>query len=108
MGYKATIRAMEAAPTAAAARRTKRQRELERQNRSKPKLSAIEQARLEVKPTKINWNSFVRSQERGEKLGLGGTRGFVASTVSARHSNHELKTKTANVGFNFAAKGSRD
>ena len=48
MGYRAAIRAMEAAQRRQEREAQKRQRELERQNKEQVKLSAIEQARLEV------------------------------------------------------------
>jgi hypothetical protein len=48
MGWKGTLRAMEAAQRRKQRDAQKRQRELERQNKEQAKLSAIEQARLEV------------------------------------------------------------
>jgi len=48
MGYKATVRAMEAAQRRQQRESQRRLRELERQTKEQAKLSAIEQARLEV------------------------------------------------------------
>ncbi len=48
MGYKATVRAMEAAQRRHQRDSQRRLRELERQTKEQAKLSAIEQARLEV------------------------------------------------------------
>jgi hypothetical protein len=48
MGWKGTLRAIEAFQRRQQRDAQKRQRELERQNKEQAKLSAIEQARLEV------------------------------------------------------------
>ena len=94
MGYKATIRAMEASQRRQQRDAQKHQRELERQNKEQIKRSAIEQARLEVE-THENKLEVLLSVHRQQ----GEVWDWVALTSSlpppcpTKYSNHELKTK---------------
>jgi len=94
MGYKASIRAMEAAQRRQQRDAQKRQRELERQIKEQAKLSAIEQARLEV-ATYENKLEVLLSVHKEQ----GATWDWIALAASMppirpqKNSNQELKTK---------------
>ena len=94
MGYKATIRAMEAAQRRQQRDVQKRQRELERQNKEQAKLSAIEQARLEVETheNKLEVLLSVHKQQ-GEIWDWVALASSLPSPCPQKNSNHELKTK---------------
>jgi hypothetical protein len=94
MGYKATIRAMEAAQRRQQRDAQKRQRELERQNKEQATLSAIEQARLEVE-THENKLEVLLSvhKEQGEIWDWVGLAASLPPPCPQKHSNHELKTR---------------
>jgi hypothetical protein len=94
MGYKATIRAMEAAQRRQQRDAQKRQRELERQNKEQAKLSAIEQARLEVE-THENKLEVLLSvhKEQGEIWDWVALAATLPPPCPQKNSNHELKTR---------------
>jgi hypothetical protein len=94
MGYKATIRAMEAAQRRQQRDAQKRQRELERQNKEQIKRSAIEQARLEVETheNKLEVLLSVHKQQ-GEIWDWVALASSLPPPCPKKNSNHELKTK---------------
>jgi hypothetical protein len=94
MGYKATIRAMEAAQRRQQRDAQKRQRELERQNKEQIKRSAIEQARLEVETheNKLEVLLSVHKQQ-GEVWDWVALASSLPPPCPKRNSNHELKTR---------------
>jgi hypothetical protein len=94
MGIKANIRALEAARKRELREAQKRQRELERLAKQQVKLSAIEQARLEVE-THENRLEVLLSTHK-EQIDNCDWRAFAASLAPLcpkKHSYHELKTK---------------
>jgi len=94
MGYKATVRAMEAAQRRQQRDVQKRQRELERQNKEQIKRSAIEQARLEVETheNKLEVLLSVHKQQ-GEIWDWVALASSLPPPCPKKNSNHELKTK---------------
>jgi hypothetical protein len=94
MGWKGTLRAMEAAQRRQQRDAQKRQRELERQNKEQAKLSAIEQARLEVE-THENKLEVLLSvhKEQGEIWDWVALAASMPPICPQKNSNHELKTK---------------
>jgi hypothetical protein len=94
MGWKGTLRAMEAAQRRQQRDAQKRQRELERQNKEQAKLSAIEQARLEVE-THENKLEVLLSvhREQGEIWDWIAIVASLPPPYPQKNSNHELKTK---------------
>jgi hypothetical protein len=94
MGYKATIRAMETAQRRQQRDAQRRQRELERQNKEQAKLSAIEQARLEVE-THENKLEVLLSvhKEQGEIWDWVALAASLSPPCPQKNSNHELKTR---------------
>src|ERR1035441_5848848 len=94
MGYKASIRAMEAAQRRQQRESEPRKRELERQNKEQAKLSAIEQARLEVE-THENKLEVLLSvhKEQGEIWDWVALAASLPPPCPKKNSNLELKTK---------------
>jgi hypothetical protein len=94
MGWKGTFRAMEAAERRLVRDAQKRQRELERQYKEQAKLSAIEQARLEVE-THENKLEVLLSvhKEQGEIWDWVALAASLPPPCPQKNSNHELKTK---------------
>jgi hypothetical protein len=94
MGYKGTLRAMEAAERRQQRDSQKRQRELEHQNKEQIKRSAIEQARLEVE-THENKLEVLLSvhREQGEIWDWTALEASLPPPCPQKNSNHELKTK---------------
>jgi hypothetical protein len=94
MGYRATVRAMEAAQRRQQREAQKRQRELERQNKEQAKLSAIEQAKLEVE-THENKLEVLLSvhKEQGEIWDWVALAASLPPPCPQKNSNHELKTR---------------
>jgi len=108
MGYKATVRAMEAASTAAAARRAKTSARIGASNKEQIKRSAIEQARLEVE-THENKLEVLLSvpQAAGEIWDWVALASSVAAhRVRKKNSrSRNSKRKQLMLVFDFAAKG---
>jgi len=72
MGWKATIRAMEAAQRRQQRESQRRQRELEQRAKEQAKLSAIEQARLEVETFENRLDGLLSiHKEQSDAFGLG-------------------------------------
>jgi hypothetical protein len=94
MGWKGTLRAMEAAQRRQQREAQKRQRELERQNKEQTELSAIEQARLEVE-THENKLEVLLSvhKEQGEIWDWIALAASLPPPCPQKNSNQELKTK---------------
>jgi hypothetical protein len=94
MGWKGTFRAMEAAERRQQRDAQKRQRELERQYREHAKLSAIEQARLEVE-THENKLEVLLSvyKEQGEIWDWAAVAASLPPPCPRMNSNQELRTK---------------
>ena len=94
MGRNVTLRQMEAAQRRQQRDAQKRQRELERQNKEQAKLSAIEQARLEVE-THENKLEVLLSvhREQGEIWDWVALAASLAPPCPQRNSYQELKTK---------------
>jgi hypothetical protein len=94
MGYKAAIRAMEAAQRRKERDVQKRQRELERQNKEQAKLSAIEQSRLEVEIYENKLEVLLSvHREQGEIWDWLALASSLPPPSPQKKSNHELKTK---------------
>jgi hypothetical protein len=94
MGWKATIRAMEAAQRRQQRESQKRQHELEQRAKERAKLSAIEQARLEVETFENQLDGLVSIHK--EQSAVLDWEEFAASLpppAPQRKSYHELKTK---------------
>ena len=104
MGWKGTLRAMEAAERRQQRDAQKRQRELERQNKEQAKLSAIEQARLEVEThenkLEVLWSVH---KEQGEIWDWVALASSLPPPCPQKNSHHEQKTKQL-ISFNFAQK----
>jgi hypothetical protein len=94
MGYRAAIRAMEAAQRRQEREAQKRQRELERQNKEQAKLSTIEQARLEVEiyENKLDVLLSVHRQQ-GEVWDWLAVASSLPPPLPRRNANQEFKTK---------------
>src|ERR1035438_10438782 len=94
MGRNVTLRQMEAAQRRQQRDAQKRQRELERQNKEQAKLSAIEQARLEVE-THENKLEVLLSvhKEQGETWDWIALAASIPPPCPQKSSNHELKAK---------------
>jgi hypothetical protein len=94
MGWKGTLRAIEAAQRRQQREAQKRQRELERQNKEQAKLSAIEQARLEVE-TYDNKLEVLLSvhREQGETWDWAALAAALPPPWPQKNSFHELKAK---------------
>ena len=92
MGWKATIRAIEAGERRRQREAQKRQRELERQAKEKAKLSAIEQARMEVE-TYENRVELLRSvhKEQGEVWDWPAVAASLPPPRPQKHSYHEQR-----------------
>ena len=94
MGYKATVRAMEAAQRRQQRESQRRLRELERQAKEQAKLSAIEQARLEVE-TFDNQLEVLLSvhKEQGETWDWTAIAASLPPPCPQRNSYHEQKAR---------------
>ena len=94
MGYQATVRAMAAAERRQQRDAKKRQRELERQSKEMAKLSALEQARLEVDTFENNLEVLLSvHKEQADPMDW---LEFLASLPPApprKQSHHELKMR---------------
>jgi hypothetical protein len=94
MGYKASIRAMEAAQRRQQRDAQKRQRELERRNKEQAKLSAVEHARLEVETYQNNLEVLSSvHREQGEIWDWVALAASLPPPCPQRNSNHELRAK---------------
>jgi len=94
MGWKGTLRAMEAAQRRQQRDAQKRQRELERQNKEQAKLSAIEQAQLEVE-THENKLEVLLSvhKEQGEIWDWTAIAASLPAPYPQRNSYNELQAR---------------
>jgi hypothetical protein len=96
MGWKATVRAMEAAERRRQRDITMRVRELERQAKEKEKLSAIEQARLEVETFENRLEVLLSvHKEQEDVLDWEGFATSLPPPYPQKKSYHELKRKQA-------------
>jgi hypothetical protein len=94
MGWKATLRAMEADKRRQERESQKRQRELEQRAKEQAKLSAIEQARLEVETFENQLDGLVSiHKEQSEVLDWEEFATSLPPPAPQRKSYHELKTK---------------
>ena len=94
MGWKATLRAMEADKRRQERESQKRQRELEQRAKEQAKLSAIEQARLEVETFENHLDGLVSiHKEQSEVLDWEEFAASLPPPAPQRKSYHELKTK---------------
>ena len=94
MGWKATLRAMEADKRRQERESQKRQRELEQRAKEQAKLSAIEQARLEVETFENQLDGHVSiHKEQSEVLDWEEFAASLPPPAPQRKSYHELKTK---------------
>lgn len=94
MGWQATQRAMQAAERRQQREEQKRQRELVRQTKEQAKLSAIEQARLEVS-TYENRIEILRSvhREQGQVWDWTGVAASLPPPIPQKHCYHELRAR---------------
>lgn len=94
MGYKAELRAVQADERRQHREAQKRQRELERQSKEQAKLSAIEQARLEVS-TYENRLELLLSvhKEQGPVWDWPAVAAQLPAPIPLRNSHHELKAR---------------
>lgn len=94
MGYKATVRAMEAAQRRHQRDSQRRLRELERQTKEQVKLSAIEQARLEVETFEGQLEVLVSvHKEQGEVWDWTSLAATLPPPSPQRNARHEQKAK---------------
>lgn len=94
MGYKATVRAMEAAQRRQQRDSQRRLRELERQTKEQAKLSAIEQARLEVETFEGQLEVLVSvHKEQGEVWDWTSLAAALPPPSPQRNARHEQKAK---------------
>lgn len=94
MGWKATIRAMEAAERRQQRESQKRQRELEECNKQQAKLSAIEQARLEVEAFENRIDVLLSiHKEQSEVLDWEEFATSLPPPAPQRKSYYEIKTR---------------
>jgi hypothetical protein len=94
MGYKAEIRAMEASQRRQQREAQKRLRELERQEKEQAKLSAIEQARLEVETFESRLEVLLSvHKEQGEPWNWIALAASLPPPCPQRTSYHEYKAK---------------
>jgi hypothetical protein len=94
MGWKGTFRAMEAAQRRQQRDAQMRQRELERRNKEQAKLSAIEQARLEVETYENKLEVLLSvHKEQGEIWDWVALAASLPQPSPQKNSNYELKTK---------------
>jgi len=94
MGYKASIRAMEAAHRRQQRDAQKRQRELEHQIKEQAKLSVIEQARLEVEAHENILEVLLSvHKEQGETWDWIALAATIPPPFPQKNSYNELKTK---------------
>ena len=94
MGWKATLRAMEADKRSQERESLKRQRELEQRAKEQAKLSAIEQARLEVETFENQLDGLVSiHREQSEVLDWEEFAASLPPPAPQKKSYHELKTK---------------
>jgi hypothetical protein len=94
MGYKATVRAMEAAQRRQQRDSQRRLRELERQTKEQTKLSAIEHARLEVETFEGQLEVLVSvHKEQGEVWDWTSLAAALPPPSPQRNARHEQKAK---------------
>ena len=94
MGYQATIRAMQAAERRQQRDAQKRFRELERQTKEQAKLSAIEQARLEVETFENQLEVLLSiHKEQGETWDWTAIAASLPPVCPQRHSRNEQRAK---------------
>ena len=94
MGYKATIRAVQAAERRQQRDAQKRMRELERQAKEQAKLSEIEQARLEVETFENRLEMLLSvHKEQGEVWDWTAIAASLPPPSPQRNSRNELKAK---------------
>src|SRR5258706_12531209 len=94
MGYKATVRAMEAAQRQQQRDSQRRLSELERQAKEQAKLSVIEQARLEVETFEGQLEVLVSvHKEQGEVRDWTTLAAALPPPSPQRNSRHEQKAK---------------
>ncbi len=94
MGWKATIRAMEAAQRRQQRESQRRQRELEQLAKEQAKLSAIEQARLEVERFDNQLDDLLSiHKEQSEAVDWEEFASSLPPPAPQRKSYHELKTR---------------
>ncbi len=94
MGYQATLRAAAAAERRQQRDAKKRQRELERQAKEKAKLSALEQARLEVDTFENNLDVLLSvHKEQTEPVDWIGILSSLPPILPRKQAHHELKVR---------------
>ena len=94
MGYQATLRAAAAAERRQQRDAKKRQRELDRQSKEKAKLSALEQARLEVDTFENNLEVLLSvHKEQTDPADWMGILATLPPVPPRKHSHHELKMR---------------
>lgn len=94
MGYQAIVRAAAAAERRQQRDAKKRQRELERQTREMAKLSALEQARLEVATFENNLEVLLSvHKEQTDPVDWMGISASLPPVPPHKQSNHELKVR---------------
>jgi hypothetical protein len=94
MAWTGTFREMEAAQRRRERDAQKRQRELERQNKEQAKLSAMEQARLEVEIYENRLDVLLSvHKEQGEIWDWVALAASLPPPCPQKNSYHELKTK---------------
>jgi hypothetical protein len=94
MGLEGTLRAMESAQRRQQRDAQKRQRELERQNKEQAKLSAIEQARLEVETYENRLEVLLSvHKEQGEIWDWTGIAASLPALCPKRNSYYELQAR---------------
>ena len=109
MGYKATIRAIQAAERRQQREAQRRLRELERQAKEQAKLSAIEQARLEVETFENRLELLLSvHKERGETWDWTAIAASLPPPRPKRHSYNEQQAKQRAVVLPLAQKESAE
>jgi hypothetical protein len=94
MGYQATVRAVAAAERRQQRDSKKRQRELERQAKERTKLSALEQARLEVDTFENNLEVLLSvHKDQTDPMDWMGILASLPPAPPRKQSHHELKVR---------------
>jgi hypothetical protein len=109
MGWKATLRAMEAAERRQQRESKRRERELEQRAREQAKLSAIEQAHLEVEGFENHLNGLLSiHREQSDVLNWEEFATSLPPPPPQRRSYHELKTSQRLMVLRPNQKGNAD
>lgn len=109
MGWKATVKAIQAAERRQQREAQKRFRELERQTKEQAKLSAIEQARLEVETFENGLEVLLSvHKEQSEVWDWFEPATALPPHPPRRHSRHELKARQSNDPHALAQASTQD